>query len=171
MGFPLPCAELEGTLQILAEKLPNLNNMNIDQIILSRLVRLLHTDLNSQLNECLHQHNLSESLWHALLAVYACPKHEILPSGLSDILNLTRTSATRLSDDLVQNGWATRNTHPIDRRKITLKLTEAGEKLIQAISPETNAVREKVWSALTEEEQSLFRKLMLKLLASSHTEL
>lgn len=162
MGRSLPCAELEGTLHVLAPKMPS---MNIDQIVLSRLVRLLHTNLNGKLNECLHEHNLSESLWHALLAVYARPKHEILPSELSDILNLTRTSATRLSDDLVLNGWATRNTHPLDRRKITLKLTDAGEALIQKISPETNAVRNKIWSALDEKESEQFRQLMLKLLA------
>lgn len=164
MGFALPCAELESTLRVLAAKLPS---TNIDQIILSRLVRLLHTNLNGKLNECLHQHHLSESLWHALLAIYARQNHEILPSELSDILNLTRTSATRLSDDLVQNGWVTRDIHPLDRRKITLKLTKAGEKLIQEISPETNAARDKVWSGLTKEECQQFRELALKLLATA----
>ncbi|MDF7675409.1 MarR family transcriptional regulator [Neisseriaceae bacterium ESL0693] len=163
MGFALPCAELESTLRVLAEKLPS---TNIDEIVLSRLVRLLYTNLNGQLNECLHEHKLSESLWHALLAIYSRPEHEILPSELSDILNLTRTSATRLSDDLVQNGWATRDTHPLDRRKITLKLTKTGEEIIQQISPETNAVRNKVWSVLTKEERQQFREMVLKLLAT-----
>ncbi|WP_066566062.1 MarR family transcriptional regulator [Snodgrassella sp. CFCC 13594] len=161
MSFALSANELENALSVLSAKMPS---MNVDLILLGRLSRLLHTRITNQLNDCLRQHGLTESLWHALLAVYAQPKHEILPSELSDVLNLTRTSATRLSDELVMNGWATRYTHPKDRRKITLKLTDAGEKLIQEVSPDTNAVRRQIWSALSADEQQQLRCLLQKLL-------
>ncbi|PXY98532.1 MarR family transcriptional regulator [Snodgrassella alvi] len=164
MGFSLPATELEATLGVLAVKMPS---MNVQLVMLSRLIRLVHTSIHGELNERLHKHHLSESLWHALLAVYSRPNHEILPSELSSILNLTRTSATRLSDELVLNGWATRSTHPYDRRKITLKLTKAGEDLIQTVSPETNEVHRRVWSALSEPEYEQLQQLLTKLLTAA----
>jgi MarR family transcriptional regulator, negative regulator of the multidrug operon emrRAB len=163
MVFSLSATELEATLGVLAVKMPS---MNVQLVMLSRLVHLVNTTIQSELNERLRKHHLSESLWHALLAIYARPNHEILPSELSSILNLTRTSATRLSDVLVLNGWATRTTHPFDRRKITLKLTKAGENLIQLVSPETNEVRRRVWSALSEPEYEQLQQLLTKLLTA-----
>lgn len=161
MSHFLPDPKLEAMLEALAVKMPSLN---VELVMLSFLIRLVHTNIHIEHNERLHQHNLSESLWHALLAIYAHSNHEILPSELSNILHLTRTSATRLSDELVQNKWITRTTHPVDRRKIMLKLTDAGEKLIQKVSPETNEVHHRIWSDLTKEECEQLQQLLSKLL-------
>lgn len=59
MGFSLPAAELEATLGVLAVKMPS---MNVQLVMLSRLVRLVHATIHNQLNERLHKHHLSESL-------------------------------------------------------------------------------------------------------------
>ena len=164
MSHSLPAPQLEAMLGALAVKMPSLN---VELVMLSRLIRLVHTSIHSELNARLHRHNLSESLWHALLSTYARPNHEILPSELSDILHLTRTSATRLSDELVQNKWITRTTHPVDRRKIMLRLTDAGEQLIQKVSPETNEVHHRIWSALSKQECGQLQQLLSKLLTAA----
>ena len=54
------------------------------------------------MNRCLKAEGITESLWYALLFVYVSPNREIMPSHLSDLLNLTRTSATRLADENVR---------------------------------------------------------------------
>ncbi len=48
---------------------------------------------------------------------------------LSDVavaLRVTRPTATRLVDALVERGWLERTPDPLDRRRIRLKTTEAG---------------------------------------------
>ena len=153
---------LKKDLDALLAKMPS---MDVELILLSRLVRLLNCNVSSQLNECLRQHGLSESLWLALLAIYAQPEHKILPSKLSEVLSLTRTSATRLSDELVHHGWVERYNHPSDRRKVTLQLTDKGEQLILSVSPHTNATRHRMWSVLDADERATLQQLLNKLLA------
>lgn len=159
----VPLEKMENTLAVLSKKMPA---MRVDLVFLGSLTRLLHTQISSQINACLSEHGLSESLWYAVLAIYAHPNHEILPSELSEVLQLTRTSATRLSDELVAKGWITRYTHPQDRRKITLRLTEAGEALIQRVSPKTNQVRSQFWSRLDATEKTQLKALLKKALGA-----
>lgn len=161
MSPSLSISEFETTLQALSSKLPS---VNIELILLSYLTRLLNTRIISLLNDCLREHGLTESLWQAMVVIYSQPEHEILPSELSDILNMTRTCITRLSDELVQNNWVVRYTHAHDRRKITLKLTAAGEELIRRVTPHTNKIRQKVWSALDATEQKQLHHVLQKLL-------
>lgn len=153
--------ELVDILPRLAQQIPT---MDVDLILYNRLIRQLAIRTTACFNECLRQHGLTESLWHALLAVYACPQHEILPSELSALLDLTRTSATRLSDDLVQRGWVVRQTHGGDRRKIMLCLTDAGIAKIHSVGPHTQTLRHRLWSALAKPEQQQLQSLLQRLL-------
>ena len=72
------------------------------------------------MNENLKAFGINENLWFSLMAVYVSPNSEILPSRLSDLMDLTRTSATRLSDDMVERGWVERYINQKDRRQIVL---------------------------------------------------
>ncbi len=154
-------ARLHHALQSLSQQIPG---MEVDLILHGRLIRQLAVRTTQCFNECLKQHGLTESLWYALLAVYARPQHALLPTELSEILDLTRTSATRLSDELVQQGWVERRAHRGDRRKITLHLTAAGEAKIHHVSPHTNALRRQLWSGLAAPERQQLHGLLQKLL-------
>lgn len=161
MPHSLSIKEFEATLRVLSGKL---SSMNMDLILLCYLTRLLNTQITGLLNDCLHKHGLTESLWQALLVIYSQPEHQILPSELSNILNMTRTCITRLSDELVQNDWVVRYPHLYDRRKITLKLTDTGEQLIHLVSPYTNDIYRSVWSTLDRREQGQLHQMLQKLL-------
>lgn len=156
--------DLLATLRVLSAQIPE---MDVDLILANRLLRQVATRTSACFNDCLRQHGLSENLWYALLAVYARPGHEILPSQLSDMLALTRTSATRLSDEMVQQGWVVRHAHEHDRRKITLRLTAAGRDKIHRVSPHTNALRRQLWSALDAKQRQQLQTSLLALLAQT----
>ena len=120
--------------------------------------------MSENLNQCLKGTGINENMWLSLLAVYLSPNQEIMPSRLSDILNLTRTSATRLSDEMVDNKWVTRRINEYDRRQIVLSLTKEGERLIKQIQPMLNEKRSGLWEGFSEKDHRELQRLLGKLL-------
>ena len=110
--------ELVNAMRLLSTRLPQFPEQ---QNQVSRMLRIVTERLSSHLNENLKAFGINENLWFSLMAVYVSPNSEILPSRLSDLMDLTRTSATRLSDDMVGRGWVERYINQKDRRQIVLK--------------------------------------------------
>ncbi len=53
-------------------------------------------------------------------------------SEVADFIGLTLPSMSKLVDGLVTRGLVTRQTHPGDRRRMTLALTQAGQEFHQS---------------------------------------
>ena len=153
--------EVTEQLTALAEKLPE---YPLQEALTARLVRLTAESMSENLNQCLKGTGINENMWLSLLAVYLSPNQEIMPSRLSDILNLTRTSATRLSDEMVDNKWVTRRINEYDRRQIVLSLTREGERLIKQIQPMLNEKRSGLWAGFSEKDHRELQRLLGKLL-------
>ena len=154
-------AELTNALRLLSERLPEFSE---PQAQISRLLRVVTERLSGNLNESLKEFGINENLWFAVMAVYVSPDSEILPSRLSDLMDLTRTSATRLSDDMVERGWVERHINQQDRRQIVLKLTAEGEAFIQKVWPQIANRDQNVWEAFAEEDYAQLQDLLSKLL-------
>ena len=154
-------AELTNALRLLSERLPEFSE---PQAQISRLLRVVTERLSGNLNESLKEFGINENLWFAVMAVYVSPDSEILPSRLSDLMDLTRTSATRLSYDMVERGWVERHINQQDRRQIVLKLTAEGEAFIQKVWPQIANRDQNVWEAFAEEDYAQLHHLLSKLL-------
>ena len=148
-------------MRLLSERLPEFSE---PQAQISRLLRVVTERLSGNLNESLKEFGINENLWFAVMAVYVSPASEILPSRLSDLMDLTRTSATRLSDDMVERGWVERHINQQDRRQIVLKLTAEGEAFIQKVWPQIANRDQNVWEAFAEEDYAQLHHLLSKLL-------
>lgn len=154
-------AELSNALRLLSERLPQFSE---PQARATRMLRVVTERLSSKLNESLKAYGINENLWFAVMAVYVSPNSEILPSRLSDLMDLTRTSATRLSDEMVERGWVERHINQQDRRQIVLKLTSEGESFIRKIWPKISDNGDNVWDVFTEEDYTQLHQLLSKLL-------
>ena len=154
-------AELTNALRLLSERLPEFSE---PQAQISRLLRVVTERLSGNLNESLKEFGINENLWFAVMAVYVSPDSEILPSRLSDLMDLTRTRATRLSDEMVERGWVERHINQQDRRQIVLKLTAEGEAFIQKVWPQIANRDQNVWEAFAEEDYAQLHHLLSKLL-------
>lgn len=135
------------------------------QFILLRLFHHIHPRIIAELNQALSPYHIQHHEWTALLMAYAAPEHQILPSTLSNLLDLTRTSLTRLSDDLVGKGLFSRQENRQDRRQIVLQLTEAGIRCIQAAAPTCAKVRRQMLSPFSAAECQQFEQLLRRLMA------
>lgn len=154
-------AQLANALKLLSDRLPAFSEHQTQS---GRLLRIVTERLGSHLNESLKEYGINENLWFAMMAVYVSPNSEILPSQLSDLMDLTRTSATRLSDEMVNNGWVERHINQKDRRQIVLKLTPAGEAFIQQVWPNISNKNDEAWEDFTTEDYEKLEYLLTKLL-------
>lgn len=153
--------ELINALRLLSERLPEFSEQ---QAQASRLLRVVTERLSSHLNESLKEFGINENLWFAMMAVYVSPNSEILPSRLSDLMDLTRTSATRLSDEMVERNWVERHINQQDRRQIVLKLTAEGEAFIQKVWPQIANKSGDAWEDFTDDDYAQLQLLLSKLL-------
>ncbi|MCP1661008.1 MarR family winged helix-turn-helix transcriptional regulator [Neisseria perflava] len=154
-------AELVNALHLLSGRLPEFSEQ---QTQVSRLLRIVTERLSSHLNESLKSFGINENLWFAMMVLYVSPNSEILPSRLSDLMDLTRTSATRLSDEMVAHGWVERHINQQDRRQIVLKLTPEGEAFIQNVWPQISTQSSDVWEDFTGDDYEQLQYLLGKLL-------
>ena len=154
--------EFMNALNLLAERLPEFSESRAAN---ARLLRITSDRMSAHINESLKDFGLSENLLYALLGVYVSPNCQILPSRLSDLLDLTRTSATRLSDEMVEHGWVVRHINEQDRRQIVLSLTEKGETFIKDMNAKNPLSRNDLWVDFSDEELDQFQSLLFKLLS------
>lgn len=153
--------ELVNAMHLLSTRLPQFPEQ---QNQVSRMLRIVTERLSSHLNENLKAFGINENLWFSLMAVYVSPNSEILPSRLSDLMDLTRTSATRLSDDMVERGWVERYINQKDRRQIVLKLTPSGETFIHEVWPQIARQSGQAWEDFTKGDYDTLQHLLGKLL-------
>ena len=153
--------DLNTALKTLSDRLPQFSEQ---QTRAGRMLRVVTERLSSHLNDNLKVYGINENLWFALMAVYVSPNSEILPSRLSDLMDLTRTSATRLSDEMVSRGWVARYINQQDRRQIVLKLTPEGEVFIQKVWSQVSSTNQEAWKDFTDEDYNQLQYLLGKLL-------
>jgi len=131
------------------------------EVILNRLFCHINSRLICHWNEVLKPFGINETLWLALLTLYSHPEQTLYPSDISDTLDFSRTNATRVSDELVKNGWAIRTACCDDRRKILLKMS-----FIESLLPTARQCLVDQWRDFDVQEKDALEDLMRKLLST-----
>ncbi|MBP6562398.1 MAG: MarR family transcriptional regulator [Neisseriaceae bacterium] len=162
MKMNISFTHVEKTIERINQAFPNTNKK---RVVVGRLFHHITPRLTQYLSECLKPFGLDEHTWLSLLALYACDQHTLSPTNLSELLDASRTSATRVADELVKNDWVARTYCDQDRRKILLTLTPAGHELINHVIPALHQEFERLWSDFEPAELDLFEGLMRKLLS------
>ena len=94
---------------------------------------------------------LSFSQQHLLVALADCPS---LPVGeLALAAGVSPPTATRMLDGLERDGIVTREPSPDDRRKVVVRLTEEGKRLVRQKKRATEKRRRAVYDSLSEDER------------------
>lgn len=153
---------VEDAIDKVAESFPDTNKK---RVVVARLFHHITPRLTTYLNDQLKPFGLYEATWLSLLALFAHDEHVQSPTDLSDVLDASRTSATRVADELVKNEWVARTWCDQDRRKVILTLTPKGHELINTVIPVLHQEFERLWSDFEPAELDLFEGLMRKLLS------
>ncbi len=81
---------------------------------------------------------------------------------ISQALSVPFSTATRLMNWWVENGFARRLADPSDRRIVRIALTERGEQLLRAIECHITRTVEKILAPLQAEEREALLRLLSK---------
>ena len=82
-------------------------------------------------------------------------KNSLTMGELSSVLSVPLSTATRVVDWLVADGYAQRLPDPKDRRVVRVALTDSGQKLHKTIEGYTTEHVQHLLSGLTKEEQAM----------------
>jgi MarR family 2-MHQ and catechol resistance regulon transcriptional repressor len=128
----------------------------------------LYTQLMRATNavtEKMHRHLLDYKLSMSQFGVLEALYHlgPLCQKDIGDKILKTSGNITLVIDNLEKRKLVKREKDPGDRRRMTVKLTESGRKLIGRIFPDHSKIAYKVFSVLEPEEQNALSLLLKKL--------
>lgn len=132
---------------------------------LYRIVRICKI-LGQRVEATCTRHGLTRSQYEALSALL---RHSPTPLSAQDLMEasmLTSGSVTAMINHLVASGLVERHQNPQDRRRIEVRITPAGTRVVKAAIYDRLADNETLAQLLQGDDQKQADRLMRKLLAS-----
>jgi DNA-binding MarR family transcriptional regulator len=88
-------------------------------------------------------------------------------SAVAEELDVHLSNATRICDRLVQAGLISRREAPTDRRRVELRLTSAGEAVVETVIAHRRATVSRILRRMTSEEQQDLSAALERLLEAA----
>ncbi|MDD5126871.1 MAG: MarR family transcriptional regulator [Dehalococcoidales bacterium] len=111
-----------------------------------------------------HQQNTNYELFYrACTGIY--PEGNVTMGEFSNALSVPLSTATRIADWLVNNGYFQRIPDDNDRRVVRVALTDTGKKLYQVIDRYIRQRMQQILSSLTAEERTMLLTLVSKVVS------
>ncbi len=125
--------------------------------LLTRVANLLMRDIHKHLR---HAFREPKATMPQMRVLHMASLGRPTLSDVAEALRVTRPTATRLVDGLVQRGWLIREPDPKDRRRIRLRTTPEGEAIRSQVQEVVlQAVAEKLKDLSPEVLMALYRGL------------
>ena len=111
-----------------------------------------------------HQPNANYELFYrACSSIY--PKGNVTMGEFSNALSVPLSTATRIADWLVDNGYIQRLPDSDDRRVVRVALTNTGKELFKTIDQYIRQRMQQILSNLTDEERTILLTLVSKVVS------
>ncbi|MBV7274428.1 MarR family transcriptional regulator [Clostridium sp. PL3] len=130
----------------------------------------INIQMNFWLNEMMTYHGVSYSEYRILRLLRKYP-NGIEPSVIADKLAILRQTTTNMVDDLQKKYLVERSPHPVDRRRIYIKLTSEGVELADKLVEEMSSVQSSVLSNFTSEEMEKYLDIRIKIIKYTEDEI
>jgi len=102
---------------------------------LCRLMLMLGGGIDGQLEARLKPHKLNHSEFLTLMMLYSRPDGSSTPGELCEFATQGATNMTRIANALVGRKLIVRGTSEQDRRRVSIRITAAGRRLVQKMLP------------------------------------
>jgi len=102
--------------------------------------------------------DLTIDQWSILKILY----HEDVLSHkeLAEKSGKDQPTLTRIVDIIIKKQLVERIEHPQDRRSLHIRLTDAGQQKVEALSPAVKHIRMKAWENLSDEDFDNFTRIL-----------
>jgi DNA-binding MarR family transcriptional regulator len=128
----LQIQKLEANLARLHARVPELP---IPGVLLCRLIQHLGRSMTFMLEQQIRPFGLAEAEFRVLTTLFSQPDGVANPTELCAKTDQSPANMSRISDALLSLGLITRDSSPLDRRKMVLRMTADGEGLVQKLLP------------------------------------
>ena len=130
---------------------------------LNSYVKLMRA--TNRLTGRIHRHLLDDNLTHSQFAVLEALYHlgPLCQGDLGKRILKSNANLTTVVDSLEKKQLAVRDRTASDRRRVNVRLTAEGEKLIARVFPRHADIIEQEFSVLSAEEQDQLARLLRKL--------
>lgn len=118
----------------------------IDSRKLRELIRLFERKLGTLADIQTSCCEVTMAQCHALVEIGRA--NGMALNELAQLLNLDNSTTSRTVNNLVNSGLATRDTHPQDRRYVTIVLTEEGRNIYNGIEERMNKYYKKIYDLI-----------------------
>jgi MarR family transcriptional repressor of emrRAB len=157
---------IEAGVHRVATRIPGVPEQDV---VLLRLLKHLNGAFSLNLGALLKTHDLGESDFQTLMMLFSSPDGRAHPSQLCHFARQSPTNMTRICDGLVQRGLLTRMASLEDRRRIDLRISKRGERLVEQVLPSIYPQIEQAFSPLSKIEKRVLHGLLARLAAQVET--
>jgi len=119
-----------------------------EQVRLARLIIHVQKRQSEQFNLILRRYGLNDVTYTALMMMYGSEDQSTTPSQLSGATGEKPANITRICDELLDKGLIERYPSTADRRRVVLRLTRKGERLVEQFQPELWQALQRVFGGL-----------------------
>ncbi len=128
------------------------------------IVNIMFTDgwLSCQLRDVFKDHNITPQQYNVLRILRGKFPHSLNPSDIKSVMLDKNPDLTRLCDRLLTRKLIDRCIDDGNRRKMNIRITEEGLKMLNLIDPIMIEFNEKI-ATLSEEEASILSNLLDKM--------
>lgn len=154
---------IETGVEHVARHMPDLP---VQEVMLSRLLKLAAGGLTGKFLDVLKPHGLSESDFRVLMQLFSSPSGSAFPSELCAFVVQTPTNMTRIVDVLVMRHLVTRTPNQDDRRRIELRITAAGRKFVVKLLSQLFPYLRTSFAGLSDKDKHALQKLLQRLIFS-----
>lgn len=149
-NWSLEFEKLEASLERLRGRMPDLPKHSV---MLSRLSVQLGRSMAALLENEIKPFGLSETEFRVLATLFAYADSGAHPTELCAKTSQSPANMSRISDALVSRDLITRGSSALDRRKMVLRITEAGEELVRRLMPQLYASLFELFEGFSDDEQ------------------
>ena len=118
------------------------------------------TELSQALDAFLARHGLLQGRWWVLILLFREETLESSPSVLAEKAGVTRATMTGLIDGLERDGLVQRVFDSADRRRTKVRLTPAGQGVLDAVMPDYYRRVRTLMAGLDENQRVLLQSLL-----------
>ena len=140
-----------------------LPDMPADKAKLSRLMLMVGSRMQEELGQKLKPHKLNHSEFLTLMILYSSPDGSSTPGELCEYTSQGATNMTRIANALGERGLIVRAASEQDRRRVSMRITVAGRRFVQAMLPTLFPRVSGMFHGFTDHECRQFGRLLRKL--------
>jgi MarR family transcriptional regulator, negative regulator of the multidrug operon emrRAB len=155
-------SEVERRIEVTRRRLPG---YPLEHARLARLITHIQKLQAELCNAALKPYELNYVTYTALMMLYGSEQQTLTPSELSNATGEKPTNVTRICDELLQKGLIERYPSTADRRRVVLRLSGKGERLVGQFQPKIWQTLDRLYSGYSKAELQQITALLRRPLA------